>query len=600
MQTAILFIAASLLVTEKADTLSQASITADKGLVVSMTDTVSVYENDSFSELMMRLPGLTLSDYGSEAGLKTVSMRGLGSAHTAIYVDGVRVSNLQSGQGDIGFLDLDSFSKAVVDYAQNSVSFTSERPFFKKGQRFSGKAEMRLGSWDTYMPELKLNYSFNRDVVASVYSSATLSEGDFTFPDMDGKSLVRQNNDIRQYRIGADVFGLADKGNWKVKAYYNRSRRGVPGSLYFPSQDRQNDENAFIQTVSDTRYSRLFSMKSSAKLALDNQHYINELQSAGYSHREIQLNNAYIFDIKDWWTVSLGSDLIWNGLKSNNYEGAASRISVLNNLASSFRFENFRADLNIEQNRFHDKGQEALNVIAPAVNLRYRAVEGLDVLAYSRRSFRAPTYNELYYVGFGNKDLKPEDAWISDIGIDYHGRIGCVALAAKLDAYYATTSNKIISAPDPSDPSGFIWKPYNVGKAETKGVDALVDVQLGRGMIRGNVRTRYSFVDAKDMTDGSALPYIAKHSLGISGELNVGVMRFLLDYNLRAGRRDADGSMGDFDTVDFSMDIPLVIARSYSADVLMKVRNLFDSHYEMIGGYPMPGASFVGGLEIRF
>ncbi|MBO6239118.1 MAG: Plug domain-containing protein, partial [Bacteroidales bacterium] len=116
--TSLLF-AAGLLVAETPDTLQAVTIVADKGVVVSRTDTVSILKHNTVSEALLRLPGLALTDYGGLSGLKGVSLRGLGTAHTAIYLDGVRVSNFQSGQNDLGMLPLETLGSAVVDYSQN-------------------------------------------------------------------------------------------------------------------------------------------------------------------------------------------------------------------------------------------------------------------------------------------------------------------------------------------------------------------------------------------------------------------------------------------------------------------------------------------------
>ena len=80
------------------DSLHPVTITSDRGLIVSRIDSVSLSNATDVSEALLRCHGLQISDNGGISGLKTVSLRGMGGAHTAIYVDGVRVGNVQSGQ----------------------------------------------------------------------------------------------------------------------------------------------------------------------------------------------------------------------------------------------------------------------------------------------------------------------------------------------------------------------------------------------------------------------------------------------------------------------------------------------------------------------
>ena len=80
---------------EPSDSLSAATVTADKGVIVSRVDYLSAENARSISDVLNLSSGLHVGDNGGLSGLKTVSLRGLGSAHTAIYVDGVRVGNVQ-------------------------------------------------------------------------------------------------------------------------------------------------------------------------------------------------------------------------------------------------------------------------------------------------------------------------------------------------------------------------------------------------------------------------------------------------------------------------------------------------------------------------
>ena len=50
------------------------------------------------SDVLKRLSGVFIKDYGGVGGIKTVSVRSLGANHTAIAYDGFLVSDYQTGQ----------------------------------------------------------------------------------------------------------------------------------------------------------------------------------------------------------------------------------------------------------------------------------------------------------------------------------------------------------------------------------------------------------------------------------------------------------------------------------------------------------------------
>lgn len=56
----------------------------------------------NMADAVRRFAGANVKDYGGIGGLKTVSIRNMGAAHTAVSYDGVAVSNCQAGQIDIG------------------------------------------------------------------------------------------------------------------------------------------------------------------------------------------------------------------------------------------------------------------------------------------------------------------------------------------------------------------------------------------------------------------------------------------------------------------------------------------------------------------
>lgn len=124
-----------------------------------------------------------LGDNGGLAGLKTVSLRGMGSPHTAVYIDGVKVGNVQSGQGDMGMLDIENFSSVVVDYAQNCVSFNTARPMFGQGSvagkvRITPQSEehrdQSTGRWKTGSTIQLMGRQRVRTVIRSVNRFRTL------------------------------------------------------------------------------------------------------------------------------------------------------------------------------------------------------------------------------------------------------------------------------------------------------------------------------------------------------------------------------------------------------------------------------------------
>lgn len=584
-------------VAQAPDTLQGVTVIADRGVVVSRTDTLSLENVSSADELVYLIPSMGLSDYGGLSGLKSISLRGLGSAHTAIYIDGVRVSNVQSGQPDLSFIDFRSLSSAVVDYAQNSISFNTMRPVFT-GNGINGNATMEAGSFGTWMPSARLNFRLSDRVSASADLAGLWSKGDYPCPD----GGTRTNNDIRQFKAGADFWGGMSSGEWHAKAYINDARRGVPGSSTYPSNDRQDDRNAFLQGSLRKAFSRLYTMNLSAKASLDDMYYMSEWGNNEYHQKGLQLNSTHIFRITDRVGASLSAGADYEGLISDSY--SASRINATGTASAFFRIGMLDASIGLQYELWADAGKTARQAFSPSANLTLTIARGLSINGFARRAYRVPTFNELYYVGFGNPDLKPEDALLSGVGVEWNRRLGeTIKLSVSLDGFYNLLKDRITSAPTEEDPN--IWLPYNIGRMQAAGADLGLGLRYGGARWDWGFNMKYAFQDATDQTPGSSnygiqVPYIARHSLSAGADALFRGWRVALDWILRCGRYDSYGRMPDWNSLNASIDKEFSFSDTLGLRIGIKVNNLLDTRYEAVRYYPLPGRSLLASVSLSF
>jgi len=591
-------IAAGLLTVQAPDTLQTVTVVADRGVVVSRTDTLTVTNAQDITELLLQSPAAFVSDNGGYAGLKTVSLRSMGSPLTAIYVDGVRVGNVQSGQCDLGIIGMENFSSVVVDYAQNSLSFVTARPSFISDRRFGGSVKFSAGSFGSYLPSARLDCKISDKMTLSVNAEGVFSKGDFIY----GDNLKRENNDIKQGRGGLDLFGTMTGGDWHAKMRFNSTDRGTPGSTDYPStSDRQKDNNVFAQGLLHKQFCPLYNLTASAKLSYDDLFYTNSLGESRYAQTEAQLNTSHKFSINSWLVVSFAADVFWDGLKSSAYK--QQRLGTTEALTATFGTNRIRVDLSIQYDGVFDLGQKNRNNFSPSVDFKFTILEGLDIVAFSRRAYRVPTFNELYYLGYGNPDLKTEDAWLSDLGLDWKEKFGAWRPKVRFDSYYNFLRDKITSAPSPVDPN--LWQPYNIGRVRCAGVDILAGFDFCKRDWLASISLRYNFQDAADKTPGSytydqQIAYAPKHSLSLNASAAFRGWTAQTAWNLRAERRDYYGEMPDWNTWDLFLSKSFDLGKGGIPALKLSFRNITDNRYELTSGYPMPGFSITGGIEYKF
>lgn len=577
-----------------AEALESAVVTSDKGMTVSRCDTLAIKPYVfSVSELLLQSPSLQINDYGSLAGLKTVNIRGFGSAHTNLYLDGIKVSNVQTGQADLGFLDLTGLQSALVNYAQNSIDFKTRRPRFDD-RKFNGKAGLNLGSFTTVQPYLGINFKLSEDYALSLNASYLYSKGDFEY---DG--LKRGNNDISSFKGGADLFGRLLEGDLHAKAYICSSERGTPGSTSFPSpDDRQKDLNALVQASYDKKYSEKYSLQLSGKLSDDKLDYLTAWGDSNYNLLNCQINTVQFLKLNSHLDFSLAADIAFDKLNSNEYE--AFRTGLLVAAAAGYKGDVIDATAALEYHVNEERQRASRSRLLPSFSAVFHVLKSLNFTALVRETYREPVFNELYFPSYGNPDLRAEHGWISDFGLDFRHSFGQTPVYFKANYYFHTVEDRIASAPSAGNP--LIWLPYNIGRVKSAGIDLAAGVSHRFGGITLKADARYSFLDAEDRTADSAtfgqqLPFIARHTclFNLDAEwnnLNAGLL-----WQGRFGRTTSDkDGLGDWNTLDLNMRY--AIFKGLSAK--LSVKNIFDCRYEFISGYPMPGRSLLLGIEYKF
>ena len=129
-------------------------------------------------------------------------------------------------------------------------------------------------------------------------------------------------------------------------------------------------------------------------------------------------------------------------------------------------------------------------------------------------------FNELYYAGMENPDLKAEDAWLCRCGIAGNKALDeNWTLGAKADGFYNFLKNKIVSAPSTTNPA--VWLPLQWVRSVLSGLICQPIWPIGQGIGRLlslpiiHIRRLLIGLDSKSATYGQQIPYIAKHTMSL-------------------------------------------------------------------------------------
>ena len=610
----------------------------------------------SVADALRYFSGIQLKDYGGVGGIKTVNIRSMGTHHLGISYDGIQLGNAQNGQIDLGQFSLDNVEEITLYNGQKSAIFqpasdfghagaiyirTKEPEFIRSQENTHLKFKTQYGSSDMFRFSTLWEQKLSETLSSSVSAGFLTASGKYKFryerryPNGEtawDTTAVRQNGDIHAERIEANLFGRLYQGSWQVKGYLYNSARGIPGAIVnnvWRRGERQQDLNTFVQAAFDKNIGDGFSTRWLAKYAYYNTHYVNKDTTQlpvdnRYKQQEIYLSTANVLELLPNWSASLSYDFKWNKLNADTYNFAfPTRISNLVSLATAVDYKHLKAQGSILatfiNDKTHRRGEFAgmdtnnsLTNLTPAFFVNIYPFRGtfFSLRAYVKKSFRMPTFNDLYYTDHGNANLVPESALQYDAGfaLNKHFEHGIIRHAEMhFDAYYNTVHDKIVAYPKGQQ---FRWTMLNLGKVHIKGIDveAEADCSVGCG-VTATLRAQYTYQDARDVTDPSdsfykhQIPYIPWHSG--SAILGLNYKNWDLNYSfIYAGERYDEqenilyNHMEPWYTSDLSLRYQFIV-HSSKFIVQADVNNVLDQDYEVIVNYPMPGRNYALTLSVE-
>lgn len=618
--------------------------------------------SQSVADALRYFSGIQLKDYGGVGGIKTVDIRSMGTHHLGIFYDGIELGNAQNGQIDLGQFSLDNIDEISLYNGQKSAIFQpasdfgnagsvyirTRKPRFTDGKNYNVKLKVKYGSSDLVRLSALWEQRLSSAVSTSLNAEHLTSSGKYKFNYRRvtpsgvvayDTTAVRQNGDIRADRIDFNVNGILQRGYWNTKVYFYNSQRGIPGAIVnnvWRRGERQSDLNFFVQNRFQKDITDRFSTQWLAKYAFYRTHYVNKDTTQlpadnRFWQQEFYLSTSNAYEILPNWSISASYDFRWNKLNADTYRFVfPTRFSNMISLATAFETRFIRIQGSVLASFIHDKlhpttrlmpGMKATDNITkftPALFIDFpiidKATNGastkLSVRTFAKRSFRMPTFNDLYYTDLGNSNLKPESATQYDLGVvfnkQYNGHL-LKNVQFQADGYYNTIHDKIIAYPKGQQ---FRWTMLNLGCVHITGIDVMGAIALQPiNDLVVTARLQYTYQDARDVTNASdvfykdQIPYIPYNSG--SAIVNLAYHNWTLNYSfIYSGKRYnqqeniPNNYMQPWYTSDVSLQYDFK-AFGTKCRAMLEVNNILNQKYDVILNYPMPGINGLVGLQVE-
>ena len=609
-----------------ADTLNAAIVTARAVQGVSVPqqrlsgEQLQALSTTSVADAMKFFAGVQIKDFGGLGGQKTINVRSLGTQHTGVFIDGIRITNCQNGTVDLGKYSLVNM-ESVELYNSNKLAplmtaseYASASTVYLKTKRpESSKLNARYsyGSFNSHKAQLHGSYK-DRFFADVEYDH---SDGNYPFSyhsEYEDTTGVRKNSDITFVRAEGGYF----TDHFSSHIYFYSSDRGLPGGIVrrlsdkFGDIGREKDINTFAQAGYSNSWGE-HSLKINGRYAYDylhvntdvpeNQfvHYNNE-----YTQQDAYLGLAYSLKYK-WMTLSISPDIRYSNLSCNVYGMSyVHRLDFKTVADLRFKYGGFDLDASLlfTNVKDHSKMQTAqsLNRFSPTFFLSYKFNEAFTLRSFYKSIFRAPTLNDLYYTHVGRRNLKPEVTRQLDCGISFNtsGKKED-ELNIQLDYYHNSVSDKIICVPNGG---AYDWKMMNRGYVVTNGVD--LSARYSREHWSAFVTATWQDVrDLTDKEDESSYNHQLLYSpeWSFSAVLSAFYKGFTASLShMYCSERYWTYASGEDILPQYNCtDIKLQYHRRWMT-ISLECNDLFDVRYELVQRWPLPGRRFTLGAVFEF
>jgi len=564
------------------------------------------------AHLLRSVSSVDVVESGGPGKSSSVFLRGTGSQHVLVIVDGVKMNDPSSPNGSFDFANLttDGIERIEILRGSQSVLYGSDAvggviEIFKR--RGVGKPSVSVsseaGSLSSYSESATLAAG-NNNADLSLTLSHKASDG---FSASDSKLGSKERDGYRNTGLSGTL-GLALPSKLELTLSGSLSDAKTDVDQTWGILDDPNATNAtqthtvtagLVRQTAGSRWTPQLSInylrqEFESRDFVDPDHPFDagELNSLG---NRMSISTQHCFRLTRH-TVLLGGELQREEYESNSmlqsyfgtYHDTVKPVDV--QTAGMYLSENWSVSDNgtltggvrlDHQEEFGDHFTYRLagTFLAEPISLKVR-------LAVST-GFKAPTLFQLYQPLYGSRDLLPEKSISREIGFEQslaHDR-GRVSVS-----YFHIRLTDLFSY----NPSTF--RTINVGKAISQGVELTGEYSAGPALIR----TGYTYTDSRNESDHSPILRRPRHKLSasLSSQLNKR-LQVRLDVRYTGARHDIDFTTFESRPVMLDAytltDLSATFKITPRLELRGRVHNLFNVSYQEVYSYgTSPRALYVG------
>lgn len=438
--------------------------------------------SNSLSDLLSHSTALIVKNYGTEGMSSSVSLRGGGATRTQISWEGFPLNANSNGENNISQIPITGFTSIVIDHSASATQFGSgtfggaielkNKPLWKKQVKAS--CLLSAASFGTYKTNVGYTVG-NQRIQYSGSAFYTTSESDFEYYDY--VRLEQEHRKNADYNKWGTIQNLHVKLSSHIIAHgalwYQVNKSNLPALLGSdPNNAEQQTDSIFrctgsiqmiypkIKIAYKTMYINDYELYTKKITPTATQYTTySEIKNSSTMHSlqlRQKLTNAISYSIETQGKIAKADVGDYDCKKREN--------SVAEIVAIQFKKDNLASSLSL---RKEWNSQYSIPFIINVGTDYAFLSKKLLLRATIGNKYRTPTFNDLYWLAWGNPDLKPEHGFSAETGCTYK-LISTDTTNCSVDftVFHSTINDMIMWTQQ-----GAVWHPNNTAQVVLQGLE---------------------------------------------------------------------------------------------------------------------------------
>lgn len=571
---------------------------------------------NNLGELLTQHSSLYFKEYGNGM-LSTVSFRGTAASHTAVIWNGLNLNSLTLGSTDFSNLPIFMFDDIHIHHGSASALYGSDavggsivlqsQPEWIEGYQL--QLVQNIGSFGQNFSGIKGSYGQGKwEGKTTTYYYH--SHNDFPFKNTAKYGYPeekQQNASVRNYGIMQEL------------GYHFSTDRYLYLHTWY--EDNENDIQPIMGNNLNTKnYEHIYNRHF--RMALDYhqlESWGNLSMMAGFvNDHQVYNDQAQIatsrfvaqatYEKKFTPQLGLKTGGNWQYIKPNveNYKSDINQKRY--DLFSSFRYVPYDFwELSFNARQAFVTGFRApfTPSMGSELTLYQQKNRQLILKNQAARSYRIPTFNDLYWERSGNPNLRPEDGWSVEGGLQYTQSWQEFSLSSEATYYRMWIDEWILWRPKGTD-----WSPENIREVLAQGIELGSSLEWRKRQQSFIIDAHYAFTSSQNKKALSAfdrsvdkqLPYTPFHRATLNARYQWN--DWMINANTGfTGKRYLTTTNESF--LKGYVLANLYLGRSLSfwntqSSLSLRINNIFDKDYQNVNNRAMPGRNYQLTIQIYF